>query len=95
MKKKLTTVQLTDAEWKTLLEFLEELSDHQSNAGCNDLPKGIQSFFTKAEGERIAMEFAKYNNAEIPNGPDWPLPDYCLLDLLTLKITEQVCPFVK
>ena len=90
MKKKLTTVQLTDAEWKTLLEFLEELSDHQSNAGCNDLPKGIESMFTKEEGKALADEFATYNNSSKPEGPEWPLPDFCLLDLLKHKIQIQI-----
>ena len=84
------TVQMTDAEWKTLLEFLEELGDHQSNAGCNDLPKGIQSFFTKEEGEALATEFTTYNNPNKPEGPSWPLPDFCLLDLLKHKIQIQV-----
>ena len=90
MKTTIKTVNMTESEWRTLLEFLEELRDHQSNAGCNDLPKGIQAFFTKEEGKALADEFATYNNSSKPEGPEWPLPDFCLLDLLKHKIQIQI-----
>jgi hypothetical protein len=83
------TVTLTEAEWKCLDMFLEELGDHQSNAGCNDLPKSMQALFTKKEGEELALEFAHDNNPKVPEGPDWPLPDFCLLSLLQHKIKKQ------
>ena len=92
MTKILKTVQLTEPEWKALDAFLEELGDHQSNAGCNDLPKGIERLFTKEEGDELALEFAHDNNPKVPEGPDWLLPDFCLLSLLQRKIKEQTCP---
>jgi hypothetical protein len=84
------TVQLTDSEWKTILYFLEELSDHQSNAGCNDLPRHISDIFSKAEGKQLEKEYAERNNPESPEGPDWPLPDFCLVSLLQHKIEKQL-----
>ena len=84
MKTILKTVQLTDSEWKALDMFLEELGDHQSNAGCNDLPKSMQALFTDSEGDQLANELGE--------GPEWPLPDFCLLSLLQRKIRNQVCP---
>ena len=85
----LKTVQLTEPEWKALDMFLEELGDHQSNAGCNDLPREMQALFTKEEGDQLALEYARDNNPKIPEGPDWPLPDFCLLSLIQRKIEEQ------
>jgi len=81
MKKILKTVQLTDKEWKALDMFLEELGEHQSNAGCNDLPSDIEHLFTKEEGRELAKE--------LNEGPEWPLADFCLLTLLQRKIKEQ------
>lgn len=82
MDTKMKTVTLTEAEWKALDMFLEELGDHQSNAGCNDLPRSMQALFTKKEGEELATELGE--------GPEWPLPDFCLLSLLQRKIKNQV-----
>jgi len=90
MTKILKTVQLTSKEWDALLTFMEYLSDHQANAGCNDLPKDLESLFTKEEGKELAEEFAKYNNPTTPEGPDWPIYDSCLLDLLKHKIQTQI-----
>jgi hypothetical protein len=84
------TVELTESEWKALLEFLENLSNYQSNEGCNDLPKNIESLFTKKEGKQLAVEFGKYNCPNKPEGPDWPLPDFCLLELIKHKIETQI-----
>ena len=76
------TVTLTEAEWKALDMFLEELGDHQSNAGCNDLPKSMQALFTAEQGKELAEQLGE--------GPDWPLPDFCLLSLIQRKIKNQV-----
>ncbi len=84
------TVTLTEKEWKALLYFLSELSEHQSNAGCNDLPKTLEQMFTKAEGKIMADEFAIFNNPNNPEGPEWPLPDSCLLSYLDHKIRKQI-----
>lgn len=89
MKTILKTVQLTDKEWKALLYFLGELSEHQSNAGCNDLPRELEKMFTKKEGDEMAVEFAIQNNPNEPEGPTWPLPDSCLLAYLDHKIRKQ------
>lgn len=90
MIKILKPVQLTNKEWDALLIFMEYLSDHQANAGCNDLPKDLESLFTKEEGKALADEFATYNNPNKPEGPSWPLPDGCLLDLIKHKIQMQI-----
>lgn len=84
------TVKLTDKEWKALRYFLDELSEHQSNAGCNDLPEELEQMFTEDEGKAMATEFAVYNNPKNPEGPDWPMSDNCLLALLDHKIWEQI-----
>ncbi len=86
----LETVQMTDKEWKALLYFLDQLSEHQANAGCNDLPKELENMFTKEEGNTMAKEYAIYNNPNAPEGPDWPLPDSCLLSYLSNKIQKQI-----
>ena len=75
-------VILSEAEWKCLDMFLEELGGHQTNAGCNDLPKEMQALFTDSEGDELANELGE--------GPEWPLPDFCLLNLLQRKIKRQV-----
>lgn len=85
----LKTVQLTEPEWKALDMFLGELGGHQSNAGCNDLPKEMERLFTTEEGNELALEFAHDNNPKAPEGPNWPLPDFCLLSLIRKKIKEQ------
>lgn len=84
------TVQLTDNEWKALLEFMEILGDYQSNAGCNDLPEQLCKLFNKEEGKRMAEQFAIFNNPDAPEGPDWPVSDFCLLALIKHKIKRQL-----
>lgn len=84
------TINLTEAQVKLMDRFLDELSDHMGNAGCNDLPEELQSMFTQEEGEQIAKEFAIYNNPKTPDGPSWPIPDSCLVYWLRRKIKEQV-----
>jgi hypothetical protein len=76
------SVQLTEAEWKAIDMFLEELGNYQSSAGCNDLPEEIKHLFTEEEGKKLA--------AELHEGPSWPLPDFCLLTLLQRKINDQI-----
>ena len=90
MKTTIKTVNMTESEWRTLLEFLGDLKIYQVNEGCNDLPKHISALFTKEEGKALADEFATYNNPSKPEGPEWPLPDFCLLDLLKHKIQIQI-----
>jgi hypothetical protein len=85
------TVTLTEKEWKALRYFLEQLSEYQSNAGCNDLPRELREMFTKEEGTIMATEFAIYNNPKDPEGPDWTgMSDSCLLALLDHKIQQQI-----
>lgn len=83
------TIVLTEQQLKLLNHFLEQLNDVHGNAGCNDLPEELESMFTPSEGEQIAKEFAIYNNPVTPDGPRWPLPDFCLLYWLHRKIKEQ------
>lgn len=85
------TVTLAEKEWKALLYFLDELSEHQSSAGCNDLPQELRDMFTKKEGDAMAKEFAAYNSPNDPeDSPDWPMPDTCLLAYLDHKIRKQI-----
>lgn len=83
------TILLTDRQLKLLNHFLGELSDSYGNNSCNDLPDELRAMFTDEEGMDIAKEFEVYNNPENPDGPSWPLPDFCLLAWLKCKINEQ------
>ena len=83
-------IQLTKKELQLLNHFIEELSDNMANAGCNDLPQELQDMFTEEEGKRIATEFSIYNNPRTPDGPSWPLPDFCLLSWLKGKINGKI-----
>ena len=87
---KIHTILLTERQVTLLDMFLDELSDHMSNAGCNDLPEELRDMFTKEEGEKIAQEFEVYNNPTNPDGPSWPIPDFCLLHWLKRKIKDQI-----
>lgn len=82
-------VKLTATQLKLLNHFMEELSDSYGNNSCNDLPNELIDLFTKEEGLQVAKEFEVYNNPEHPDGPSWPLPDFCLLAWLKHKINEQ------
>ncbi len=82
-------VILTEKEWRALSYFLGELGDMQSNAGCNDLPRALCDMFTDEEGKFIAEEYARFNNPKKPEGPNWPIPDFCLVALLQSKIRKQ------
>ena len=82
-------VILTENEWKALSYFLGVLGDMQGNACCNDLPRALCDIFTKEEGKMLAQEYARYNNPDEPEGPNWPLPDLCLVALLQSKIRKQ------
>lgn len=83
-------VSLSDAEWAALDAFLEELENYQSSAGCNDLQPCIAQLFENEEGKLMAENFSKLNSPGNPEGPDWPLPDFCLVSLLRHKIKKQL-----
>lgn len=85
----LLTFALDERQIKLLLYYLENLSNNLANNGCNDLPSECRDMFTNEEGAVIAKEFAVYNNPTEPDGPSWPLPDFCLLYWLQRKITDQ------
>ena len=87
--KKIHKITLTEQQLKLIDHFLDELEDSQSNACCNDLPNELVEMFTEEEGKAIAEEYAKYNNPEEPEGPNWPLPDFCLVSWLRRKLKIQ------
>lgn len=83
------TIQLTDSQVKLLFHFLDDLSEHMSNAGCNDLPEHLREMM-EPEGKAIEQEYAVFNNPDEPEGPSWPISDICLLHWLKSKINEQL-----
>jgi hypothetical protein len=83
------SVTLSETEWKVMDHFLNDLSDHQSNAGCNDLPRELVDLIPHEDGQKMAEEYAKFNNPEEPEGPRWPISDFCLVSLLQHKIKKQ------
>lgn len=89
---KIHTILLGDAEAKALAYFLNELRRDLSNSCCNDLPNDLVNLFTPEEGEKLATEFARYNNPDEPEGPSWPIPDFCLVSLIRHKIVDQCNP---
>ena len=84
------TVSLPENLWDALSLFLDDLSSHYGSAGCNDLPENIAALFSKPQGIELAKEFEVYNNPVTPDGPSWPLPDWCLLSLIQHKIESQL-----
>ena len=83
------TIQLDDKLYEALEAFLEDYDNELGNRGCNDLSPEIEQLFSEEEGEKLAEEFAVYNNPKDPDEPGWPLPDYCLLALIRHKMRNQ------
>lgn len=84
------TINLDDKLYTALEYFLEDYDDVLSSRGCNDLPREIRKLFTEKEGKQLAEEFAIMNNPRKPDGPDWPIMDGCLLDLIRHKMRESM-----
>lgn len=81
-------IELTEKELEALNWFLEYCSQNLSSAGCNDLDQEMIALFTPEQGIQIAKEFAIINNPITPDGPDWPIPDFCLLAYLRHKLNQ-------
>ncbi len=67
----------------------EEHKNNLSNAGCNDLPLEIQAKFANRCME-VERDFAKLNNPENPEGPEWPIPDYCMVSWLQWRLSSKL-----
>lgn len=80
------TITLTDEQAAFLGYCFDSLDNEWGNAGCNDLPDEIAAQFKN--GDEIAEEYARLNDpvSENPEGPEWPLPDFCLLFWLRKKM---------
>jgi hypothetical protein len=80
---------------KMLLHFLEELGDHQSNAGCNDFD--LSSFVPDVEERRAIMKaFHEYNGdpecfeEDLADGKTFKYTeDFCIVGLLKDWITKN------
>lgn len=83
-------ILLKDNEYAALQAMLEDYSNTLANNGCNDLSAEIEKLFTKKEGQKLAAEYAVYNNPDNPEGPNWPLMDVCLLGLLQHKMDKSL-----
>jgi hypothetical protein len=84
------TITLTDIQLKLLLKYLEDHEDALASECCNDPDKEITAWFTPKEGKKIESEFAYFNNPITPEGPSWPLDNYCLVLWLRKKIESQI-----
>ena len=84
------TIILTDIQLKLLLKYLNDHAHTLSAQSCNDPDPEITKWFTPEEGKQIEKEFAYFNNPETPEGPSWPLDDYCLVFWLKKKIESQI-----
>ena len=58
-------VHLTKTEWKILVEFLEELDERFSNAGCNDYKMP-----NTPENRRFVEKMLKWAHEDDPDGQE-------------------------
>ena len=83
-------IELTPNQYKYLTKrVLPEYEEFIGRQICNDLDSELEILFA-SEGEQIAKEFAIMNNPKEPDGPDWPLPDFCLAYWLRKSIEKQI-----
>lgn len=83
-------IELTPKQYKYLTKYvLPEYEERVGRQICNDLEDELVDLFAD-EGEQIATEFAIMNNPMEPEGPNWPLPDFCLAYWLRKSIENQV-----
>lgn len=83
------TITLSEKQYQLLEKFLVDYQDKLGNSSCNDLPDDLKEMFSKEEGELIAKQFAIMNNPDNPDGPSWPIFDFCLVYWLRKSIEQQ------
>lgn len=77
---------MTSAERKLLLYFLEELSEHQGAAGCNDFR--FPKTFSAEEKAELAAKYTEECRRDEPNTEDQN-PDGILMDVILLGMLQR------
>jgi len=80
-------------EKQLIINFLGELSESQSNAGCNDW--NFPEDWTEEEKQSFAKEFYEFNGTPEEYEGDYDLADFCVVDVLAEKLKKELDSEVK
>jgi hypothetical protein len=81
---------MTKTEKRLAVYFLDQLSDKQGNAGCNDLETELVKMLSEAEKEQMVREYGQYNGDPQEPRTFNNMLDFMIVGLLTHKFRQEI-----